>query len=334
MPPEETLESPQNFNFNPKTSIAILIALLIFIGGGYYLYMKSTTVPDNGSKATIGDEGIYLTLRTNKPDFVPGLFILNPQDRTLNLVKDDGFINLTGSISEDSTTFVYARQVNDVESQIVAQNIARGEEKQITKSNGVFLKREPRVSPQNDGIVFTGRVGSIEVSPDPDEWNVYITDMDGNEQLVTKGTHPKWLSDGKSIAVLRSDGIYTYNIESGDEEHAVITKEKLTLGDTFDISRDSKYLAFSERALDRVYVLKVDTWESFEATTFQKIDLYAYGLVFSPNSTGLLVHEVDHIDNTFSNPKLVIYELETQKKLLVSSLDEYDLNYTSLTDWK
>ena len=332
MPPE-TIES-SNSRFNPKTSIAILIALLILIGGGYYFYTKNTATPTAEPTITIGDEGVYLTLRTNKLDFVPGLFILNPKDRTLHLVKDDGFTNTTGSMSDDGATFVYARQVNDVETQIVMKIIASGEEKEITKSNGVFLKREPRVSPQNDRIVFTGRKSSLEVSANPDEWNVYTTDINGNEELVTTGTHPQWLADGKSIAVLRSDGIYTYNLESGTEEHAVITKEKLTLGDTFDISGDSKYLAFSERERDRVYILQVNTFEPFEATTFQKIDLYAYGLVFSPNSTGLLVHEVDHIDNTFSNPKLVIYELETQKKLLVSSLDEYDLNYTSLTDWR
>jgi len=208
----------RQFTIPLKYILAMVVALVLVIVFSYFFINKKDTV------SIFEDATMYLTLRTNEPGYLPGLFSFNNKNKTLSLMLDDGRINITSNVSLSRNRMVYSsKEEDDVLFQLRILDLTNGTKSDITKSN-TFYKRYPEWSPVEGDkrIAFTARkVSAGGGSTNPDDWYVYIINIDGNEELITRGTRPQWSPDGSKLLVTRSDGLHLYDLKLREEKKVI-----------------------------------------------------------------------------------------------------------------
>ena len=141
------------------------------------------------------------------------------ETKKLKMRAPSNVLAMTPSLSPNliSTAFVSFEKRNDgtlaTSTQLYLRERATGEIAQLTKSQ-TFLKRMPDWSPDGTRIAFMAQDSTQKAFMVPNDWNVYVTDLAGNEHLIAAGGYPKWSATGEKLIFLRNDGLYLYNLAS------------------------------------------------------------------------------------------------------------------------
>jgi len=208
--------------------------------------------------------------------------------------------------------------------------------KKITRSE-TYQKREPAWSPAGDKIAFVAR--ELRESSDKEglivnEWDVYISDLKGNEEFITEGTHPLFSSNGKYLIVLKNDGLYLFDIETKEGKKIWnVENGDASASMKLDVLWNNDMLAWSfvgEKG--KLVLFKIHSWDPFRGEVVNIIDTNSFWPMFSPDGKYLVVQEID-FNAESSNPRLIMYNVETSEKEFLLDLNEYEQFAMWINDW-
>ena len=227
--------------------------------------------------------------------------------------------------TENSTVFqIYASDIN--------KNSTA-----ITKSLTDF-KKEAVWSPDNKRIAFS--VASPEAKNDPDPalnihtWDIFTSDLEGNEQFVANAVHPFFSPDGKKILALRKQGLFLFNVETGEGELVYTFETDMQASMHLGLSDQKDQLAVSDPYDRSITIFKIKSWDTFEMEETQRIETensYASWPKFAPDGQKYLITQ-DVFDD--QSVKIVAYNLETKERHFVFDLSEYIDANMWINDWK
>jgi|GEM_PF-3989273 len=338
----------------------IVVVLILLLLGGSVVFIGLSFQAKNEQKTTLSlnqqvqkkyeqktvDEDflstgkIFLSLeKSNKKEGDKlGIYSYDIKNDTLeeflvdkNTNKNQEFY--TNQLSPDGEQMVFASSVED-ESQIYIADKNGENKKQITTSTEKLLKRCPKWSYSQDLIAFqtlpleNKALDAFLVK----NWEVFVTDLNGNEKFITKGASPIFLSDGR-LLVMKENGLYIFDIENSDNKGFAIWFfgiNEMTSNMKLAVSDNGKYLALTDSF--SVSIFEIEDWKSLsmlgEART---IDVSGYWPVFSPDSNFMILQKVNK--ETEKNPKLFMYNLQTLEKKELLDLGDYNRLHMFVSDW-
>lgn len=266
-----------------------------------------------------------------------GIYQFNFSDLSLTpyYEKPNG-LAVTGKFEDgnNSRLFISEYLENDT-LQIVAISPVTKEREVLTNSP-TKLKRYPLWSSYYEVLLYSARPELGEVLASPDEFSVYIANKDGSEKELTKGSFPVLTPDGKSVVVLRNNGLNKVDIfgTSTEKIWGYDSGDGLT-NQMFNISPNGQYIAWNFPDQGKIYVAHVTSWEPFKFQLRFVIESHAFWPIFSPDSKYLAFEEVDWT-NPPSKPRLVVVDLNspTLERKLTYDLSEYNQTKMFISDWQ
>ena len=312
-----------------KTKAIVLVVLAILGGVLYYsqYYLDFT----GGSS-----DKIYLSLVPNERNITTGIYTFDLESRKLSpaLVDLEGpSQNFNGSFSQDGQMFAFiSREYGDEYAQLNVMDRNMKNKRPITTSP--YHKKDPRWSPDGNSIVFI--VNSDGPESDNyiavDTWEVYITDLEGNERFISKGANPIFSPDGSKLIILRSNGLHLVDIQTKSDQLVWnMVGGVAYLGMKLDISNNGSLLAWSVPDDGEILIIKINSWEPFSGFIKDRIQSSSFWPRFSPDDTYLVAQEVDWGDN--DNQRLVIFDLNLKTKEVVFDLTDYVQTSMFIDDW-
>jgi Tol biopolymer transport system component len=279
---------------------------------------------------------IYLSL-LRKGEKTINLYQFDVEKKELKEFLPDAFI-VNFSRDGKKITFVKGEPGN---SQIFIADSDGKNIQQVTKSSdeGQFLKTRPIFSPNKNEIVFTKMKLRSDILAD--EWNTYITDLNGNERFLSSGVMPVFSPDGKYMLILKAPGIYLLNLKTNELERVIELRDennKLILGQVnmmLSLSRDGKKLALSNMNRGEIYLFYITSWEPFRYKLKGIIRANGFWNAFSPDGNYLAVQTADISEKgELVNPRLSVLETCTLKEVLFFDLKDYEPYKMWVSDWQ
>lgn len=305
--------------------IPIILLLVIIVLSAAFVWL-------NFSIGTLSGK-IYLTLKPDQPNTFTQIYSFDLSSKKLEKLENDGFVIITNSFLPGNQVQAFAVFNFGEPMQIYTGNADMTYKKKITRSQ-TQLKRLPAWSPDGQYIAFAAKDSNEGDLLVPDNWKVYITDLEGNERLISPGSHPMFSPDGKEILALRNDGLYLFDVADKISGKRVlpIVNGSAFLSMKLSLSKDKKMLAWTDIGKSRVYLYKIDSWDKFSINRVKEISVNAFWPVFSPDGKHLALQEIDKVGTT--NPRLIAYNLETLEKEKLIDLSEYLQEGMFVTDWQ
>jgi Tol biopolymer transport system component len=327
-----------------KLVVVLIIVLLIITGLFFYLIVKesgkneSTNLTRTNSIPTdISAEKILLNLAPKEnggiEDF--GIYSYNLETNKIENFLDDNKENeakgfIASQFSADGKKMVFSTFANG-NSQLYVIDKNKKNQKQITTSPEEFWKISPSWSIENNLIAFQTLSLEKEADFKENDWNIKVTDLDGAEQFITKGTNPVFLPNNK-LLVLKKEGLYVFNTEILEDQGLVIWPFENNLTDferSFSISNDGKYLALTDST--KASIFEIDNWNGLKLLDEPKIiETIAYRSTFSPDGRSLLLVAIDEQKET---SQLATYDIKTLEKKRALDLKEYSKMVVTSVNW-
>lgn len=286
---------------------------------------------------------LFLTLTPRIENPTTAVYLYDLKDKTFKFVNDKNSVNLNGQglpngLAVTSSNFFNAKGLEDenIFQLYLVDTRNNFSKKQITNSR-TFLKRHPELSPDGKQVAFMAKPGlSVNAtSTDPDDWSVYVTDLEGREKRLGSGAYPQWSPDSKKLIFLRSDGLHLYDLEKRTEAKVWgMTNGPAVLRMGIDVSRDGSLLAWSAPKDHKVFLAKISSWDQFQIEIYKTIDnIFAFWPIFSPDSRYLAMIIGDENGKSVLNPYAAICHIEDLKVQKVLDLSDYFTSSMTLTDW-
>lgn len=347
--------------------IIALVFILIFSGIGLFLFFSDTPLSlqisnfvgfKNGGEKTIGGGApneIYLSLAPKGNNLV-NLYALNVENGRFSPLFDkygdknfgNQNVGYTSRYSPDGNKLAYIAASRETAPDgsfvhggvmsVFVLDTESGESQRV--SRGIFYPRLPQWSRDEKRIVFTGfETGGLEPLQ-PNNWNIYVTDLNGAQQRVTHGTFPYWSPDGDALLFMRSDGLHVYDLKTQLEEQIYFFRTRnATTAVKIGLSLDGSMLAISSPSTQEVFLYKVFSWEPFQMDLFKTIrsdNRASFWPVFSPDNRFVVLQQIDWdtVTRTSSNPRLVVYDLENFKGKTIASLADFNFDFAFTSDWR
>lgn len=197
-------------------------------------------------------------------------------------------------------------------------------------------KRSPQYSVALGKIVYEGKlvVSSSELNS-PNGASVYLLIGKKDAKYMTTGSLPSLTPDGKSVVVLRNDGLYLTSLVATSTADKIWGFDGGTAStqDQFSISADGKYIAWSIPEKGHIYVAQVDSWAPFSKHLVSDIAVTALWPQFSPDDQYLAYIAIDLKDRTPSNARLVAQALFTGVQQTLQDLSNFDARTIFLSGW-
>lgn len=322
-------------------SIAVVVVIAVLASVAFFVYKKKPA-PEAGPKGFF-----FLTLKPRTTNATSSVYVYNLDDKILRFFNDKVSMNITGQGLPSgvgvtaSCLYVSVGTADENIFQLYQVDMIGGfGKKQITNSR-TLLKRHPEFSPDGQKIAFMAKekLNNNAATSTPDDWSVYVTDLNGNEKLLGPGAYPQWSPDGKKVLVLRSDGLYLYDSDSEKQEGKNVWTMKdggsAVLSMQIDVSRDGSMLAWSVPNDHQIILAKITSWEPLRMEEYRTIgNVFAFWPVFSPEAKYLAVITGEEKDKITINPRLKIYDMKNLEAQDIFDLKDYSVASMALTDWE
>lgn len=297
------------------------------IPGKVYLSL----VPDNG----VAPSGIYTY------EFATGSLERVLVD--INSSLPSYSINTSPTLSSDGSVLAFVRRGNtETLPQIYTASSDGTGVRQITASPEMF-KRGPVVSPTKELIAFSASSkveNGSEIEGFPDDWGVYLADASGSTWRVATGTNPLFSPDGQKLLVLRNNGFHLFDIHDAQNpaDSGLALRPTETNGYVWTkaaLSKDGSHIVWVVPSEGKVFVAKINSWETFSIAPKKAISVSAYQAVFSPNGKQLVLEEVRPSQTRLGNTRIIlsVYDLDSGQLTDAVDLYKYRNAFIRLGGW-
>lgn len=342
--PESEVLSFRKLHMKRFYTILLLVAIFLLILASclsYIIYLKNKKellnvnlppVTKNLDKVFNPTGSIYLSLSPKKEE-TTGVYKYSFDKKTLlpYYLPKNG-VAFTGTFKASSSELLVAEALNNKNIQI-SQISSNGSSTLITNSE-IQSKRHPSYSAPYSAVIFAGKEKVSKDLGKPNDFNVYIKKEGEKERFLTQGSMPVLTPDGKSVVVIRDDGLHKVGLMGSSTEHIWKTENPGTeFNQQFSISSKGKYIAWSYPDGGYIYVLEVSSWSPFKADIKYTIKSHAFWPVFSPDENYIAFEEVEWT-NPPTKAKLVVMDLISLKRNMVQDLDDFEQLSLFINEWK
>ncbi len=253
-------------------------------------------------------------------------------------IDDSHYNDYMSSFSPDLSEMIFVQEYEEQKSKIMMWNVDSEELLGLTSLLD-FFARNPRFCAKGENIVFWG---GTDMST-PENSSVYFVSLDGEKEELTRGAYPVCSPEGQYVLFLKNDGLYSFNLDTGEEKQAVdLTDEELFpglnlsgmgwYGFRFNVSNNGELLAITNTLGGPSVLLGIDSWKPFEYELLKEFS-FAQPLwpVFSPCNNYLAVQGF-YTEGDYPT-QLSIYDLDTLERVGGFSIEGFDLDYIWISDW-
>jgi hypothetical protein len=317
--------------------IVILLALACIV-----LYAMSF-FPHKTPPAVFNPTGtLYLSL-SPATSAASGIYSYAFSSNTLTkLIGSSGSIDLSPSLTPNGLVYTS----NDIGStdgtylkipQLFVWDAATASSTQIS-ATASLAKRYPKYSAALNEYIYEARDAALPnlSNTTPDASTVYLLTSPTHGMRITSGAAPVLTPDGKSVVVLRSDGLYMTSLAATSTALKIWGVESGTMAtqDQFNISPDGKMIAWAIPDKGHLYIMAVASWAPFSGRVTDDIPVTALFPLFSPDNAYLAYVQIDVASSTPSNPRLTIRNLASGEARATQTLDTFSIQSMYLTGWE
>lgn len=155
------------------------------------------------------------------------------------------------------------------------------------------LVQSPSIS-NDGGVLFMAHphepAQALAVS-NAESWEIGYVSPSGDEQVLTHGIQPKWVTNDKFIYI-KNDGLYLYTVSSRDETRIWGMQGSATASMYLDVSDDGQYVAWAAPAYGAVYLLRALSWSDGTLTLKHTLPEPATTAIFSPDSNTIALTQM------------------------------------------
>ena len=285
-------------------------------------------------------------------------YILNLSNNELaKSIPEDDWIKISSDTSADGRMIAYFSSPykfdipdnyffpTDTISQLFLFDTVTREKRRLTDNDSVG-KREPEWSPDGKRIAYYEANSPDAYFADgrllnPVDWNIIITDTQGNTQIIGPGMQPFWSPNGKSLLYLSDQGLIVHNLADKSQEIVFdFNDQDIELWNKMAISNDGSLLAFSNPSGNNVIVYEILQWDPFFSIQIKEvipIEGYsaAYWPTFSPDNSFLLYQWSDYRPdiNQFIGSQLRVYDFASKNTKTVYDLSDFRFDASWVNSW-
>jgi len=306
-----------------------VVVLVILLGAFFFLlYQKQTTIKPVGK--------IFLTLydERNPENGLRSIYSYDFDKEQLTLYYTNNYVTLLNRFSSqgDQEVFTLIEPGEEEDNLYLkkGKNISK-----LTHSTNIINHLAPSWSPDGNFIAYMGQLkesGDIGLTSLA-ATHVFLTDLDGNERIISPGGYPYFSPDGQSILLMKPDGVYIFGNLTGTPNGLQIGPPGTitTIYEKTYLSHDKSLFAWSFPGQGKIFIYEIKSWKPFSWALRNTIDAYADWPVFSPDNRYLAFLEVD--ETLTENEKLSVYDFETKRKKSFLKLENYDERPIIISEW-
>lgn len=299
------------------------------------IYQPASYYPVAHPKSVQGGH-LFLTLRLGVGDFqVPTLFQLSTdqgmelRSKGLTAIGEKRSPNSIGSafIAYPSPAFEQEFGTPRNIMQVMVSDSA-GIIRPLTVSTSTPRKFAPSWSPDGTHIAFMASTSRQAIfAGKADIWDIFVTDLNGNEDRLTTGAYPLWSKDGDTLYVLKSNGIYSVDTLTGKEIALFQSAQDLHWGDSIAIDQSFRYLALIVPETGIITIFRIEGDKLLE---IKQLPVAASSAAFSPDGSLLAVLFAATTDQY---PHVAFMNWGTGEVIENVTLSGFTTDFLLLTDW-
>ncbi len=190
----------------------------------------------------------------------------------------------TAFVAYPSTAFQETYGIDGSIMQVMVSNES-GTIVPVTRSD-TPRKLMPVWSPDGTQIAFMASSSSEAMTMGaPEVWNIFVTNMNGEEQMITSGAYPRWSPEGDSLRVLKESGIVDVNLTTLAETTLYANVQPLTWGNVLTSDRTGNRLILTFPSEGRMAIFQ--SRDALGSSLIKDRDLFvgANSAVFSPDGS-------------------------------------------------
>lgn len=318
--------------------VMIIIAAGLYFGGGAYIIgliteyigevevvdesheVESVSIENTGYIYYVDDDPVNRRGIPYVYDVAAGISIQVPHDSSWyvrNLVPTNtGFIFQRALFDSESpyaypySEYVELVRLSENADEMVIDTRDVGEARGLQWSAAANMFAYYGLSPEATADPYSINIVSIE------NWNVLLVHEDGTSQAVIENAiRPTWSPDGRYVYFLSTEGIYRYEVETGETEEIFVDKDfALASASGLALSADGSMLVLSSPVAVGVFVyaLSEDGSKVIDSTFYRTKNGHSpYSVTMHPDALQAAFVTYESTNNGTEKSTLVAIDLST-----------------------
>lgn len=211
------------------------------------------------------------------------------------------------------------------------RNLETGEQTVVSDSE-LALRRRPVWSESADMLAFYALSSEALANEKPlydsfNDWELYISDLEGNETLIGNGVSPSWSRDGKRLYYLGEDGLYRLDLAHSEILRVLeFPPEYLSTPMTVVVDPDEQFMVWTDDINQTLYVYDVRRTRPFTTTLHEQIQLDGnqrpYWGAFSPDGKYFTYVTIDRRGEDTASTAVWVVDIEAMEHKELLSLGD------------
>lgn len=262
--------------------VLILLALLMLVGVGLYVWQSFQVSSSNEVNTTVESElpldlnmygNLYFSANRVEDEFgIPEIYKHSFDNNVIELVFNKPAYSYSAGNLDVDFGIGFIKNTKDHDGyQPVSINKTSGEMKALP-NNLSMSETDFTISPDNKYYAYSFKLNEDDTSDSLTMWNVAIYNYETGEVItIPRAAEPEFINDGADVVYMTSDGLFLYNLKTKQTLPLTTLYQNLTIKDDYAISSDSKFIVMTILSLYSISILQSDIIDGL--SNFKEIKL-------------------------------------------------------------